>query len=88
MDIQRVRNLTTSRLHTDMMHVYEDLEYITGVSGIMTHQIPSILKAIEPWLREQILYARFWDGAYDPSHAGEIELRQMTNDERWAFGFN
>lgn len=88
MDIQRVRNLTTSRLHTDMTHVYEDLEYITGVSDIMTHQIPRVMRSIEPWLREQLPGARFWDDTYDPSHVGEIELRRMTGDERWALGFN
>lgn len=88
MDIQRVRNLTTSRLHTDMTHVYEDLEYIIGVSGIMTHQIPRIMRSIEPWLREQLPGARFWDGTYDPGHTGEIELRRMTGNERWALGFN
>ena len=81
MDIQRARNLTTHRLHTEMGHVYEDLEYITGVNGIMTHQIPSILRGIEPWLREQITDARFWDGKHDPSHVGEIELRAMTGEE-------
>ena len=88
MDIQRVRNLTTSRLHTDMTHVYEDLEYIIGVSGIMTHQIPRIMRSIEPWLREQLPDIRFWDGTYDPSHVGEIELRRMTGNERRALGFN
>ena len=31
MDIQRLRNLTTGRLHTEMGHIYEDLELITGM---------------------------------------------------------
>ena len=81
MDVQRVRNLTTCKLHTEIGHVYEDLEYLTGVWGIMPHQLPSVLRAIEPWLREQITDARFWDGNHDPGQVGEIELRQMSDDE-------
>lgn len=30
MDIQRLRNLTTGRLHTEMAHIYQDIEYLTS----------------------------------------------------------
>ena len=36
MNIQRLRNLTTGRLHTEMGHIYEDLGIITGETGLMT----------------------------------------------------
>ena len=32
MDIQRLRNLTTGRLHTQMTDIYMDLDYLTGQS--------------------------------------------------------
>ena len=35
MDIQRLRNITTCRLHTERGHVYEDLGYIVGDNGLM-----------------------------------------------------
>ena len=84
MDIQRLRNLTTGRLHTEMGHIYEDLGTITGESGLMTHMLPRVMRAVEPWLREHITDARFWDGAWDRTHTGEIELPQPTEAERAA----
>jgi len=83
-DIQRLRNLTTHRLHTKMEHIYEDLEFITGERGLMTHMLPRVLDAIEPWLRERVQDERFWDGKHDPSHVGEFDLEAMTPDENAA----
>ncbi len=81
MDSQRLRNLTTGRLHTKMDHIYEDLGFIIGDDGIMTHMLPRVIRAIEPWLREQVTDARFWDGEYDTTHTGEYPLRAMTPEE-------
>lgn len=81
MDIQRLRNLTTGMLHTEIGHVYEDLEWITGEPGIMTHMIPNVCRAIEPWLREKVTDGRFWDGTYDPSHTGDFLIAPMTKEE-------
>jgi hypothetical protein len=81
MDIQRLRNLTTGRLHTDISDVYQDLGYIIGDHGIMTHMLPRLLDAVEPWLRQQITNARFWDGTHDPTHVGDFPLRSMTREE-------
>ncbi len=78
MDIQRLRNLTTGRLHTEIDRVYEDLEALTGASGLMTHMLPRAIRAVEPWLREHVTDQRFWDGEYDPAHIGEYELPQPT----------
>lgn len=85
MDIQRLRNLTTRKLHTEMQHVYQDIECLTGTDGIMTHQIPNAMRALDPWLRERVTDERFWDGEYDPDHQGEIEIAPMTSDETAAF---
>lgn len=84
MDIQRLRNLTTGRLHTEMGHIYEDLGTITGESGLMTHMLPRAMKAAEPWLREHVTDPRFWDGEYDTSHTGEIELPESSEEDRAA----
>lgn len=84
MDIQRLRNLTTGRLHTNIWFIYEDLEAITGESGLMTHMLPRAMRAIEPWLRASVADPRFWDDAHDPSHIGEVELPTPTADERKA----
>ena len=54
MDIQRLRNLTTGRLHTEMGHIYEDLGWLTGESGLMTHMLPRAMDAVRPWLEEKV----------------------------------
>lgn len=82
MDIQRLRNLTTGKLHTKITHVYEDIEIITGTPGLMTHQIPNALTALKPWLLANVTDPRFWDDRFDITHVGDIELPEMTDDER------
>lgn len=82
MEIQRLRNLTTRRLHTEMVHVYEDLESISGQQGLMTHMLPRVLVAIEPWLRENVKDERFWDGEFDITHTGEFVLLTPTKEDR------
>lgn len=85
MDIQRLRNLTTGRLHTEISHVYQDIEAITGAKGIFTHQIPNAFRAMEPYLREVVTDPRFWDGAYDVTHVGEIDAPVMNDEQQSAF---
>lgn len=82
MDIQRLRNLTTGRLHTDIGCVYEDLEELMGETGLMTHMLPRAMKAVTPWLKQHVKDLRFWDGAYDTSHTGELPLPQPTDSDR------
>ena len=81
-DIQRLRNLTTSKLHTNMEHVYLDLESLSGETGLMTHMLPRVCRACLPWLHKHLRDARFWNGEYDPSHTGEIELPEPTDADR------
>lgn len=84
MDIQRLRNLTTGRLHTDIGHVYEDLKLITGRSGLMTHMLPRVARAVEPWLRMYVTDQRFWEDEYDTTHTGEYALPEPTEEDRVA----
>lgn len=88
MDIQRLRNLTTGILHTDMNHIYIDLENITGQKGLMTHMLPRAARAIEPWLRKHVTDPRFWNGEYDTTHAGEFQLPTPTDEDRKEFTDN
>ena len=83
-DVQRLRNLTTGRLHTEMGCIYEDLGLITGQQGLMTHMLPRAAKAIQPWLKEHVKDARFWEDKHDTSHVGTIELPDPTEEDRQA----
>jgi hypothetical protein len=82
MKIQRLRNLTTGVLHTEIGHVYEDLETLTGERGLMTHMLPRALRAAEPWLREKVIDPRYWNKEWDKEHVGEIELPTPTAQDR------
>ena len=85
MDIQRLRNLTTGRLHTKMEDIYADIDTLTGEAGVMTHMLPNACRALEPYLREVAPDARLWDGAYDVSHTGQIAVPQMNAEQRDEF---
>lgn len=84
MNIQRLRNLTTGRLHTEIGCVYEDLCAITGQPQLMTHQLPRALMAVTPWLLEHVTDKRFWGDEYDPTHTGEYPLPEPTPADRAA----
>ena len=85
MDIQRLRNLTTGRLHTEMGHIYQDLETLIGEKGLMTHMLPRAMKAVEPWLKDRVKDSRFWNGEYDTTHVGEYDLPIPTEDDQRIF---
>ena len=85
MNVQRLRNLTTGRLHTQIADIYQDIEYITGEPGVMTHMLPDAMKALLPYLREKAPDASLWDGAYNPLHVGEIDIPPMNIEEQAAF---
>ena len=84
MNIQRLRNLTTGILHTEMAHIYEDLEFLTGEKGLMTHMLPRVMDAVKPWLRDHVTAPRFWNGEFDTSHTGEFDIAVPTDADRAA----
>lgn len=84
-DCQRLRNLTTGRLHTEMSHIYQDLEMFSGWDNLFTHQLPRVMKSLLPWLKEVVEDQRFWDGQYDVSHTGNVVVRMPTPEERAVF---
>lgn len=85
MDIQRIRNLTTGRLHTSMEHIYQDIEFIIGEKGITTHQLPKACNAMQPYLKSILSESRLWEDVYDPTHTGSIDVMPMDVAEREAF---
>lgn len=84
MDNQRLRNLTTGKLHTQMADIYVDMENLFGEAGVMTHQLPRALKAIIPFLKDKVTDPRFWDGQYNPDHTGDTYIPVPTEAERKA----
>jgi len=79
MDIQRLRNLTTGILHTDMSHVYLDIEYLVGIKNA--------LKALKPYLMKKCTDPRFWNSKYDKdkTHIGEFDIEPMNETEQKEF---
>lgn len=82
MDTQRLRNLTTKKLHTEMDHIYQDMEFLTGMEGIMTHMLPNILTTMLPWLKSKVTDCRYWDDQFDTSHTGTYEITPMNADDK------
>lgn len=82
MTFQRLRNLTTGKLHTEMCHICEDLEAITGIEGLMTHMLPRACDACTPWLLRHVSDKKFWDEKFDSSHVGTITLPIPSESDR------
>ena len=85
MNIQRVRNLTTGILHTQMSDIFEDIEAITGEKGIMTHQLGNANKALWPYLIKVVPDERFWNEKHDTEHTGEVDVPAMNAEQRAEF---
>jgi hypothetical protein len=79
--IQRLRNLTTSKLHTRLDDLHEDFERILG-KPISSQSYEYARQAILLWLHENLKDPRFWDETYDPTHIGEVKLIEPTETER------
>ncbi len=85
LDIQRIRNLTTGKLHTSVGDIYLDIEFFVGEAGIMTHMIPSAYRALKPFLKSRFLDTRFWDDQYDPTHTGFVLVYPLDKFEKATF---
>ena len=85
MDLRRLRNLTTGFLHTEIGHVYEDIEVMMQAPGIMTHQLPAAMRALRPWLREHVADERAWaPPGFDATCAGTVDVPEMSDEDRQA----
>ena len=82
MDIQRIRNITTGIIHTSFEEMSKDIQMITGIEGVTTIGIPYVGRLAQLFLKEQFPDPRFWERAMDETHVGELEVRNMTMDDR------
>lgn len=81
----KLRNMTTGILHTNIGDVYEFLEKYLGAEGIMTHQIPSACRALEPFLKAKLSeewFTKVWekDGLDEPA-----QITDLTQEEKKIF---
>jgi len=88
MEIQRLRNLTTGILHTEIGHIYEDIELLTGEKGIMTHMLPNAMRAMELILRARLKDDRFFHKTWDKEHKGEVDMQPFAAHEKAVFWDN
>ncbi len=84
MDIQRIRNLTTGILHTNLLDVHEDVARLTGVV-ILKREMPFVIPAMREWLRRVVEDERFFDVGLCYGHVGEIDMPRMSILEKGAF---
>ncbi len=85
MDAQRLRQLTSGVLHTDMRHVLQDLAWFTNLGEPMTHQLPNVLDAVKPYLLQQLEELGekrdFVTPDYRPDIVGEVNIRPLKTGE-------
>jgi len=81
----KLRNITTGILHTNIGDVYLFLEEYLDVKGVMTHQLPSACRALNPILKKKLSkdwFTKEWqkNGLNEP-----IELPNLTKQEKILF---
>lgn len=90
-NIQTVRTITTGLFHPEtpdcgLAPVMRMIEHIVGEDGILTHHLAVAGGLIREFLREEgNLSDRFWDGSFDPSHAGMATIPAMDANQQEAF---
>lgn len=81
MDIQRVRNITTPWIHTEIGHIHKDLEMLSGIDQLWTHDLLYVSRALLPFLANR-LDERFFDGQHDGTHVGDVDIPPLSEAER------
>lgn len=86
MEIQRLRNLTTGILHTEVGHIYEDIEFLTGEKGIMTHMLPRACEAMMPILEGRVFRTAVSAGFVDSNnkchgHSETLQLKSRPTED-------
>lgn len=83
--VGKLRNITTGILHTSIGDVYEFLEQYTGAEGIMTHQIPSACRALEPIIKNKLPESWFVKEWIKVGLEAETDCPDMSENERKQF---
>jgi hypothetical protein len=84
MDIQRLRNLTTKKIHTNHLDMHQDIEIISRYY-IFDHQTYAALDAIQSFLMKNITDDKFFENKVDKSHNGCYDIPSMNDEERQEF---
>lgn len=83
----KLRNITSGILHTGIGEVYNFFESYLGMDGIMTHQLPSACKALQPILKNKLSkdwFTNEWIKDQNWQNT-ETEVPDLTAEEKQEF---
>jgi hypothetical protein len=80
-----LRNITTGILHTNVDDIYGFLESYIGEEGIMTHQLGSASKALQPILKSKLPEEWFTKEWIKEGLDESVEVPDMTATEKISF---
>jgi len=81
----KLRNITSSILHTEIGDVYKFFEEYLSADGIMTHHLPSACRAIIPILRDKLTDEWFTNEWIKEGLDEVVEIPDLTDDEKDIF---
>jgi len=87
---QRLRNLTTGRMHTNANDIKKDLEFFTEEEGIADISMGGANAALLKFLKVRLPDKRFWEDKYDATHDGSTLVSTLTfkEKEEWKILFS
>lgn len=81
----KLRNITTGILHTNIGDVYIFLEEYLNEKGIMTHQLPSACRALQPILKRKLNKTWFDELWVKDGLDAIVEIDNITDEEKTEF---
>ena len=84
----KLRNITSSILHTSIVDVYLFLEEYTEFAGVMTHQLPSAMRALIPILQKKLPDEWFTEDWIKTGLDEPVEIPDLTEQEKKEFWLN
>ena len=85
MKYQRIRNLTTGLMHTNIRDIKEDIAYLVGAKYTSSATISKSNKALYPFLEARLSDRRFFNKTHDEEHTGDIEILPLDEVEMKLF---
>jgi len=82
---QRLRNLTTGLIHTNIADIKEDVAYFVGAEYTSSAILPKANKALYPFLEARLSDKHFFDKMYDVKHLGNTEVLPLDEVEMKLF---
>lgn len=81
----KLRNITSSILHTEIGDVYLFFEQYLGADGIMTHHLPSACRAIIPILKRKLNNEWFIKDWIKEGLDESVTIPELTEKEKGEF---